>query len=142
MKTSMKFALGIVVAALVGTAAPASANWQSTAEIIAKPGVLGSGSQENSSLTISDHPGPATKLTTKQKTEIRAFLRKNRTIEALSCTGTILPEQTERMNQIVLTRAQLVCDFAQTLRPSLEVTHQIKTTKKDVMNGRVILRSR
>lgn len=91
--------------------------------------------------TISDHPGPATNLTATQKMEIKAVLDRGK-VTSLICTGTILPNQTERMNRIVETRAELACEHAKKLRPEIKVSHQVKVTTRETHNGRVVLLGR
>jgi hypothetical protein len=86
---------------------------------------------------LSDHPGPATALTSKQKSEIRRFLVKGKGNQNLVCTGASLAGQRESMYRVVLLRAQLVCDYAKSVDPSVTTTVKEKVIKISNLNGRV-----
>jgi len=91
---------------------------------------------------LSDHPGSATALTNTQRSEIRAFVRTAKGNKNLVCTGLSLARQRESMYRVVRLRAQLVCDYAKSLEPSLTTTIKEKTTQKRNQNGRVTVSSR
>jgi hypothetical protein len=86
---------------------------------------------------LSDHPGAATALTSKQKTEIRKFLAKGKGNQNIICTGTSLAGQRKSMYRVVLLRAQLVCDYAKFIDPSVKTTVKEKVIKARKLNGRV-----
>jgi hypothetical protein len=86
---------------------------------------------------LSDHPGAATALTSKQKSEIRRFLAKGKGSQNIVCTGTSLAGQRESMYRVVLLRAQLVCDYAKSIYHSIKTTVKEKVTKTRKLNGRV-----
>ncbi len=86
---------------------------------------------------LSDHPGAASALTSKQKSEIRRFLVKGKGNQNLVCTGTSLAGQRESMYRVVLLRAQLVCDYAKSVDPSVTTTVKEKVIKVSNLNGRV-----
>jgi hypothetical protein len=86
---------------------------------------------------LSDHPGAATASTSKQKSEIRRFLAKGKGNQNIVCTGTSLAGQRESMYRVVLLRAQLVCDYAKSIDPSIKTTVKEKVTKTRKLNGRV-----
>jgi hypothetical protein len=88
---------------------------------------------------LSDHPGAATALTSKQKSEIREFLAKGKGNQNITCTGTTLAGQRESMYRVVLLRAQLVCEFAKSLDPSIKTTVKERVIKARKLNGRVEL---
>jgi hypothetical protein len=86
---------------------------------------------------LSDHPGAATALTSKQKSEIRKFLAKGKGNQNIICTGTSLAGQRKSMYRVVLLRAQLVCDYAKFIDPSVKTTVKEKVIKARKLNGRV-----
>lgn len=98
--------------------------------------------QKNDSTTslvkvLSDHPGPATALTLKQKSEIRQILAKGKGNRNFVCTGISLAGQRESMYRVVLLRAQLVCEFAKFIDPSIKTTVKERVTTARNLNGRV-----
>lgn len=92
--------------------------------------------------TLSGHPGRATALTGKQKSEIRAVLEKGIGNSKFICTGIRLEGQPVSMNRVVRLRAKLACDYAKSLNPSLSTFYQTKTTKAPSFNGRVLVVSK
>jgi hypothetical protein len=86
---------------------------------------------------LSDHPGSATALTSKQKSEIKQVLAKGKGNRSFVCTGTSLAGQRESMYPIVLLRAQLVCDYAKSVNPSVKTTVKERTITATNLNGRV-----
>jgi hypothetical protein len=86
---------------------------------------------------LSDHPGAATALTSKQKSEIRRFLAKSKENQNIVCTGTSLAGQRESMYRVVLLRAELVCKYAKSINPSLKATVKEKVITARKLNGRV-----
>lgn len=86
---------------------------------------------------LSDHPGAATALTPKQKSEIREILAKGEGNQNFRCTGTSLAGQRESMYRVVLLRAQLVCKYAKSIDPSINTTVKEKVVKARKLNGRV-----
>ena len=97
--------------------------------------------QKNSSTSLvrvlSDHPGPATALTSKQKSEIKEILAKGKGNQNIICTGTSLAGQRESMYRVVLLRAQLVCEYAKSLNPLIKTSVQEKVVTARKLNGRV-----
>ena len=91
---------------------------------------------------LSDHPGAATALTSKQKSEIRAILAKGKGNRNFVCTGISLAGQRESMYRVVLLRAQLVCEYAKSINPSLNTTVKEKIITSRKLNGRVEVISR
>jgi hypothetical protein len=91
---------------------------------------------------LSDHPGAATALTSKQKSEIRAILAKGKGNRNFICTGISLAGQRESMYRVVLLRAQLVCEYAKSINPSLNTTVKEKIITARKLNGRVEVISR
>jgi len=92
--------------------------------------------------TLSDHPGRATALTTKQKAEIRAVLAKGKGNTKFICTGIRLEGQSASMNRAVRLRAKLACEYAKSLDPKLSTFYQSKITKARSYNGRVLVVSK
>jgi len=86
---------------------------------------------------LSDHPGAATALTSKQKSEIREILAKGRGNQNFTCTGTSLAGQRESMYPVVLLRARLVCEYAKSVDPSIKTTVKEKLITSRKLNGRV-----
>ena len=86
---------------------------------------------------LSDHPGPATALTNRQKSEIKDFLDKAKGNRNIICTGTSLAGQRESMYRVVLLRAQLVCEYAKSIEPSVKTTVKERVIKSINLNGRV-----
>jgi hypothetical protein len=86
---------------------------------------------------LSDHPGAATALTSKQKSEIREILAKGKENRYFICTGVSLAGQRESMYRVVLLRAQLVCEYAKSINPSLKTTVKEKIITAKKLNGRV-----
>jgi hypothetical protein len=86
---------------------------------------------------LSDHPGGTTALTPQQKSEIKKILAKGKGNRYFICTGTSLSGQRESMYPIVLLRAQLVCEYAKSLDPSIETAVKEKTITSIRLNGRV-----
>ena len=86
---------------------------------------------------LSDHPGAATALTLKQKSEIKEILAKGKGNRNFACTGTSLAGQSESMYRVVLLRAQLVCKYAKSLEPSIKTTIKEKVITARKLNGRV-----
>lgn len=86
---------------------------------------------------LADHPGAATALTLKQKSEIREILAKGIGNRNIICTGTSLAGQRESMYPIVLLRAQLVCEYAKLIDPSIKTTVKERFTTLGKLNGRV-----
>ena len=98
--------------------------------------------QKNDSTTrfvkvLSDHPGRATALTAKQKSQIREILAKGAGNQNFVCTGLSLAGQRESMYRVVRLRAKLVCDYAKFIDPAIKTTVKEKTTKARELNGRV-----
>ena len=91
---------------------------------------------------LSDHPGAATALTSKQKSEIRDFLIKTKGNKNIICTGTSLAGQRESMYPVVLLRAQLVCEYAKSVDPSIKTSVREKLITSRKLNGRVEVASR
>lgn len=86
---------------------------------------------------LSDHPGAATALTPKQKSEIREILAKGRGNQNFLCTGITLAGQRESMYRVVRLRAQLVCNYAKSLDPSIKTDVNERVIKARKLNGRV-----
>jgi len=86
---------------------------------------------------LSDHPGRATALTAKQKSEIKKILAKAKGNQNFVCTGLSLAGQRESMYRAVRLRAKLVCDYAKSIDPAIKTTVKEKTTKARKLNGRV-----
>jgi hypothetical protein len=86
---------------------------------------------------LSDHPGRATALTAKQKSEIKKILAKVKGNQNFVCTGLSLAGQRESMYRAVRLRAKLVCDYAKSIDPAIKATVKEKTTKARKLNGRV-----
>jgi len=86
---------------------------------------------------LSDHPGPATALTSKQKSEIKAILAKGKANQKFICTGLSLAGQRESMYRVVQLRAQLVCEYAKFIDPSVKTTVKERVTTVEKLNGRV-----
>lgn len=93
---------------------------------------------------LSDHPGSATALTAKQKSEVRQFLAKAKAKgnRNLVCTGASLAGQRESMYRVVRIRAQLVCSYAKSIDPYVKTTVQEKFTSAQEFNGRVVVISK
>lgn len=122
--------------------------WAKSATVLALLGLLihstsagANNLQQNASTSIvkvlSDHPGPATALTLKQKSEIRQILAKGKGNRNFVCTGISLSGQRESMYRVVLLRAQLVCEYAKFVDPSIKITVKEKVTTATKLNGRV-----
>lgn len=92
--------------------------------------------------TLTDHPGRATALTARQKSEIRAVVAKSAGNPRFICTGVRLENQSQSMNRVVRLRAKLACDYAKALNPSLKTFYQTKVTKAASYNGRVLVVSK
>jgi len=86
---------------------------------------------------LSDHPGPATALTSKQKSEIKAILAKGKGNQKFICTGLSLAGQRQSMYRVVQLRAQLVCEYAKFIDPSVKTTVKERVTTVEKLNGRV-----
>lgn len=86
---------------------------------------------------LSDHPGAATALTPKQKSEIRRILAKSGGNQNFLCTGLSLAGQRESMYRVVLLRAQLVCKYAKSIDPAIKTTVKERVIKARNLNGRV-----
>jgi len=86
---------------------------------------------------LSDHPGAATALTSKQKSEIKEFLAKGKGNQNIICTGTSLAGQRESMYRVVLLRAKLVCEYAKSVDPSIKTSVREKIITSRKLNGRV-----
>ena len=102
--------------------------------------------QKNDSTTslvkvLSDHPGAATALTAKQKSEIREILAKTKAKakgnRSFVCTGLSLAGQRASMYRVVRLRAKLVCEYAKSVDPSIKTTVKEKVIKSRKLNGRV-----
>lgn len=97
---------------------------------------------------LSDHPGRATALTKKQKSEIRKILAKSKSKTESKgnrnfiCTGLSLSGQRESMYRVVRLRAKLVCDYAKSVDPSIKTSVKEKVVKSRKLNGRVEVASR
>lgn len=91
---------------------------------------------------LSDHPGSATALTARQKNEIRQILAKSVGNQTFICTAASLAGQRESMYRVVLIRAELVCDYAKSLVPTLTTAVQERTTQARKFNGRVVVVSK
>ena len=90
---------------------------------------------------LSDHPGAATALTAKQKSEIRKLLAKGKGNQNIVCTGTSLAGQRESMYRVVRLRAELVCKYAKSIDPNLKTEVREKIVSAKRLNGRVKVRS-
>ncbi len=98
---------------------------------------LNQSSQTRLVKVLSDHPGAATALTSRQQSEIREFLVKAKGNKSIICTGTSLAGQRESMYRLVLLRAQLVCEYAKSVDPSVITTVKERATAAVRLNGRV-----
>lgn len=98
--------------------------------------------ESNQVKLLSDHPGSATALTGKQKSEIKSFVKQSKGRKNLVCTGLSLTGQRKSMYRVVRLRAELVCEFALSLDSSFTTTIEEKTTKTNNRNGRVLIASR
>ncbi len=98
---------------------------------------LNQSSQTRLVKVLSDHPGAATALTSRQQSEIREFLVKAKGNKSIICTGTSLAGQRESMYRVVLLRAQLVCEYAKSVDPSVITTVKERATAAVRLNGRV-----
>ena len=94
-------------------------------------------SSKNLVKVLSDHPGAATALTSKQKSEIKEFLAKGKGNQNIICTGTSLAGQRESMYRVVLLRAKLVCEYAKSVDPSIKTSVREKIITSRKLNGRV-----
>jgi hypothetical protein len=94
-------------------------------------------SSKNLVKVLSDHPGAATALTSKQKSEIKEFLAKGKGNQNIICTGTSLAGQRESMYRVVLLRAKLVCEYAKSVDPSIKTSVREKLITSRKLNGRV-----
>ena len=90
---------------------------------------------------LSDHPGAATALTSRQKSEIRKFLAKGKGYQNLVCIGTSLAGQRQSMYRVVRLRAELVCEYAKSIDPNLKTEVREKIVSAKRLNGRVKVRS-
>ena len=90
---------------------------------------------------LSDHPGRATELTSRQKAEIRTFVRRANGRDSMVCTGLSLTGQRQSMYRVVRLRAKLVCDYAKSIDSSLTTTIRERTTGDRGQNGRVVVSS-
>jgi hypothetical protein len=88
---------------------------------------------------LSDHPGAATALTPRQKSEIEELVSKSSGSQIFVCTGISLTGQRESMYRVVLRRAELVCDYVKTLKPALSTIVQQSPTPARNFNGRVVV---
>ena len=86
---------------------------------------------------LSDHPGRATALTSKQKSEIKVFLAKAKGNKNFVCTGLSLAGQRESMYRAVRLRAKLVCEYAKSIDPAIKTSLKEKVVKARNLNGRV-----
>jgi hypothetical protein len=96
---------------------------------------LNQSSQTRLVKVLSDHPGAATALTSRQQSEIREFLVKAKGNKSIICTGTSLAGQRESMYRLVLLRAQLVCEYAKSVDPSVITTVKERATAAVRLNG-------
>jgi hypothetical protein len=96
---------------------------------------LNQSSQTRLVKVLSDHPGAATALTSRQQSEIREFLVKAKGNKSIICTGTSLAGQRESMYRVVLLRAQLVCEYAKSVDPSVITTVKERATAAVRLNG-------
>jgi hypothetical protein len=125
MKLWLKSATGLALLGLLIHPASASAStlYQNPSPTLVK--------------VLSDHPGAATALTSKQKSEIREILARGKGNKNFVCTGISLPGQRESMYRVVLLRAQLVCKYAKSIDRSLKTTVKEKLITARKFNGRV-----
>jgi hypothetical protein len=86
---------------------------------------------------LTDHPGATTALTSKQKSEIQRIMAKGKGNQNIVCTGTSLAGQRESMYRVVLLRAQLVCEYAKSVDPSITTSVKERIVKARNLNGRV-----
>jgi len=93
-------------------------------------------------MVLTDHPGRATALTDQQMTEIREIVSRSAVRGQIVCAGVSLSGQRESMYRVVRLRAQLVCNYAQALEPSLVTTVIESFTPSERFNGRVVVVSR
>ncbi len=123
------------------TSASASAMHQnapkSQSEMLAIVKAQGHDSTKSFVKVLSDHPGRATALTSKQKSEIRVILAKAKGNRNFVCTGLSLAGQRESMYRAVRLRAKLVCEFAKSIDPSVKTTVNEKVITAKKLNGRV-----
>lgn len=86
---------------------------------------------------LSDHPGAATSLTARQKSQIRKVLNRAEGNQNFRCTGLTLVGQRESMYRVVQLRAQLVCEYAKSIDPSITTNIKERVVKARQLNGRV-----
>lgn len=103
--------------------------------------------QKNASTTsvvkvLSDHPGRATALTPRQKSEIRDILAKGQGNRNIVCTGISLAGQRQSMYRVVRLRAKLVCEYAKSVDASVKTVVKEKVTTARKLNGRVVVVSK
>jgi hypothetical protein len=143
MKFWSKSTTALALAGLLIYPTPASASNlhqnspKANSEVLAIHKVKANDSATSIVKVLSDHPGRATALTAKQKSEIKKILAKAKGNQNFVCTGLSLAGQRESMYRAVRLRAKLVCDYAKSIDPAIKTTVKEKTIKARKLNGRV-----
>jgi len=143
MKFWSKSTTALALAGLLIYPTPASASNlhqnspKANSEVLAIHKVKANDSATSIVKVLSDHPGRATALTAKQKSEIKKILAKAKGNQNFVCTGLSLAGQRESMYRAVRLRAKLVCEYAKSIDPAIQTVVKEKTTKARKLNGRV-----
>jgi hypothetical protein len=93
----------------------------------------------SSNKTLTSFSASTTKLTTKQRSELKSLVGDNSSAESAACTGLVAKGATKASITTARTRAKASCDYVNVLEPYLRTSVTTKVTTNRSLVGRVIV---
>ena len=86
---------------------------------------------------VSRFIGNSTRLSFEQRNQVTSALELNPSLDKITCTGLRLSSQSRALNTQVRQRAENLCKFAKTLRPSLNIVLETRIVSRRTSSGLV-----
>ena len=93
----------------------------------------------SSNKTLTSFSASTTKLTTKQRSELKSLVSANSSAESAACTGLVPKGATKASITTARTRAKASCDYVNVLEPFIRTSVTTKVTTNRSLVGRVIV---
>ena len=93
----------------------------------------------SSNKTLTSFSASTTKLTTKQRSELKSLVSNNSSAESAACTGLVAKGATKASITTARTRAKASCDYVNVLEPFIRTSVTTKVTTNRSLVGRVIV---
>lgn len=95
--------------------------------------------QTTSQKTLSSFSGSSTKLSVKQRNEIKALLGKTPSVQSITCSGLRLKSANATTVRAVTNRAKATCDYAKQLNSAVQVKVGTRVTTSRSSAGKVLI---